>query len=62
MLSRSMSFLLKPLKKVAKDGFEIEVKDGEIRNCCLMAASYCCDISEGKNLSAIQHGDGRPQS
>lgn len=61
MLGRSISSLRKPLKEVAKGLYEAEVRDGEIHNSFPMVVSYCCDIPEAKDLSAVWHGAERRQ-
>lgn len=59
MLGRAMLSLLKPLKEAGDGALEIKVKDGAIRICFLMIASYCCQISEARDTSADRHGAGR---
>lgn len=61
LLGQAISSLLKQLKEAAEGGFAVGVRDGEIRNSFSMIASYCCDIRETKNESAVWHGAGRLQ-
>lgn len=61
MLGRAISSHLKPLKEVAEDGFEVDVKRGEIHSCFPMISSYCCDFLEKKKTSAAWLGAGRGQ-
>lgn len=58
MLSRATSFFLKPLKKIAEGGFEVEVKSGKICSCFPVTVSHCCEISEAEDLSAVGHEAG----
>lgn len=54
MLGQAMSYLLEPLKEVAKCDFEIEAGGGEIRSCTQTKVFYCCKIVEAKRLSAVR--------
>lgn len=44
ILSGAMSSLFKLPEEIAKSGFEVEIKSGEIRDCLLMIVPYCHDI------------------
>lgn len=53
MLGPAIFSLLKPLKKVAERGFEVEMRSGKIFDYVLMILSDCGDISEGMHVYEI---------
>lgn len=59
LLRRAIRSLLEPLEKSFERGFDIFLKSGEARRCFPIVVSYCCDIPEAKDVSAIRHGHGR---
>lgn len=50
---------LEPLAQCCAAEFQVLFSSGESRNCFTMVVSYCCDILEAKNVSAVRHGAER---
>lgn len=55
-------FFSKSVKEVAEGGFKAELRAGEICGCFPMIASYCCSISEARDMYAACRGAGKRHS
>lgn len=61
MLGLAVSSLSESLEDVAEGGFEVEKRDGKIRNGFPMRISYCCEIFKAENISAARQEADRRQ-
>lgn len=56
MIYRAMKMVVWPLEKYERSGFQVKTREGLEWKCVPLLVSYCCDISEGKDISAVRHG------
>jgi len=60
LLYSAMKRILKGASDSSVNGFPIELLDGESKICFPMLISYCCDIPEAKDMSAVKHNLSTP--
>ena len=56
VLHHALRQSLRTLDESSSKGFRIHGQDGSVWNAFPTILSYCCDIPEAKNLSAVKHG------
>ena len=56
VLHSSLLAMLNPLVQCAIDGFKVVTVGNNVWNCFPILSSFCSDIPEGKDMSAIRHG------
>ena len=60
LLHDSLRRALLPLESVCSTGFPVSISQTERWKCFPVVVSYCCDIVEAKNISAVKHGQTTP--
>ena len=55
LLYLAMKTILKGISDTSVNGFDIELCEGEGKKCFPLLVSYCCDIPEAKDMSAVKH-------
>ena len=55
-LHYALTDIFKPLMELSEKGFIVKTSTGSLWNLYPTIVSYCCDIPEEKDISAVQHG------
>ena len=55
LIFSSMKVILKPLLQASKRGFKCQTLDRQNLYCFPHLISYCCDIPEAKDMTAVRH-------
>ncbi len=55
LLHKSMKIILRDLANSSEYGFPITLNNGVKLTCFPQLISYCCDIPEGKDMTAVKH-------